>query len=227
MAISYDPKPLLIAAGVGDLLTAVEGNGYKVTIQPLKHNAKIADLLIKISKGENFSSQTIPCSGLSPLSWGKADLVWLAEIFTDLVKTTELGNIPVVKKIEKVQSVSPDTKKVVSSDRVKLEEATALYQPVFGTDPNSKYFVVGIADGLKIAARVKNPNVSIKVVGPRVKDLTKKLTDLGFSGKEAGHWSAHITCSHTTPEKLIGAVLLGLGVPFETGIPQVSVIEGK
>jgi hypothetical protein len=225
MAISYDPKPLLVAAGVGDLLTAVEEKGYKVTIQPLKHNGKIVDLLIKISKGENFSSQTMPCSGLSPISWGKADLVWLAEIFTDLVNATELGNIQVAKMGPK--SGSTNTKKVVSSDRVKLEDATALYQPVFGTDPTSKYFVVGIADGLKIAARVQNSNVSIKVVGPRIKDLTKKLTDLGFSGKEAGHWSAHITCSHTTPEKLIGAVLLGLGVPFETGIPQVSVIEGK
>lgn len=225
MSFSYDPTPLLTAAGAGDLLKLAQSQGIKVSILPFKSNGKVLkELRLDVSKGVSSSSQTMPCASLSPSLWTKSDLAWLKEIFVGGISAVgyEASSSEYTKAKPKEKP-----KKVLSSERVKLEDATALYQPVFGTDPHSKYFCIGIADGLKVAARINQENVSLKVVGPRIKEIEKQLTALGFSGKEAGHWSAHITCSHTTPHKLIGAVLLGIGVPFETGIPLVSLIEGK
>lgn len=229
MSFSYDPTPLLTAAGAGDLLKLAQSQGIKVSILPFKSNGKVLkELRLDVSKGVSSSSQTMPCASLSPSLWTKSDLAWLKEIFVGAVNALGIdygyeassSGYTKAKPKEKL-------KKALSSERVKLEDATDLYQPVFGTDPHSKYFCIGIADGLKIAARINSENVSLKVVGPRIKEIEKQLTALGFSGKEAGHWSAHITCSHTTPSKLIGAVLFGIGVPFQTGMPLVSLIEGK
>lgn len=233
MSFSYDPTPLLTAAGASDLLKLAQSQGVKVSILPFKSNGKVLkELRLDVVKGVNSSSQTMPCASLSPSLWTKSDLAWLKEIFVGLVSPfIEWGlsspSDPVPSSDYTKAKPKEKPKKVLSSERVKLEDATDLYQPVFGTDPHSKYFCIGIADGLKVAARINSENVSLKVVGPRIKEIEKQLTALGFSGKEAGHWSAHITCSHTTPSKLIGAVLFGIGVPFQTGMPLVSLIEGK
>lgn len=214
MAIKYDPVPLLKAAGVfasyemlvakgGSVKIFFGGGTYRLLIEYPGHGTNVL-----------FLSPNTP----KPSEWPKIKLVALGKAFLAAGKEKWM-----VEEGQKVPKVKASPASIVCSDRVRLEEATELYQPVFGTDPQSKYYVVGIADGLKVAARIASDNVSLKVVGTRINEIKDRLTSLGFSGKEKGHWSAHITCSHTTPSKLIGAVLLGLGVEFETGIPNVHI----
>jgi hypothetical protein len=113
---------------------------------------------------------------------------------------------------------------------VDLNDATALYQPVRGTSGGSRYFVVGLADGLKVAARILGNAVSIRVVGPSTAVTEKTLKSLGFGAKDGGHWSVHLSCDNTTPQRLVGAVLTAIasdGIEFLTPVPALDKIEGK
>lgn len=213
MAIKYDAGPLLKAAGVEVSYQLLLAKGGSVEVV---NTGGLFRMLIRYEAG--VSVIFLEPNSIKPSEWTVSKLSALRKAFhaAGKGKWHEETSNPKV-------SVTPTKQSVAKAERVRLEEATELYQPVFGTDPNSKYFVVGIADGLKIAARISSDNVSIKVVGPRIAEVKDRLIALGFSGKEHGHWSVHITCSHTTPNKLIGAILMGLGVDFETGIPNVSV----
>jgi hypothetical protein len=115
---------------------------------------------------------------------------------------------------------------VLTSKVIPLTDASHLYQPVRGTSPGSKYFLVGIAGDLKVAARVMGSTVSIRVVGtsPGAK---QRFIEVGMEDK-GDHLSAHFEATPSaTPHKIIGAVLLGTGIPFDTTLPSVDFILDK
>lgn len=246
MAVKFHAGPLLNKAGINWALA--EQAGCEAYFE--RSIAKKFFLVLWYKNGKQLvhKAYDVPWSAVPVVSnpeWDAEKLQWLHQayvnwvlhlsaehniVFSDVVKAkqSDVWDPETCTWGEK-KSVKAKPKKAVSleGNRVQLEEATELYQPVFGTDADSRYYVVGIADGLKLAARVKGSNVSLRVVGSRVKEFSNKLEALGFGAKEKGHWSVHLGCNHTTPQKLIGAVLLGIGAQFETGIPVIDKIVNK
>ena len=114
--------------------------------------------------------------------------------------------------------------------KVKLENATALYQPVNATSQNSKYHCIGIAGKLKFGARwVSDSNLSIRVEGP-VSKYKDKLVAAGFNSDyiDKGYTSVHFNgIEELIAKRALGAVLMGTGLEFETPMPDLGVITGE
>lgn len=120
-----------------------------------------------------------------------------------------------------------DLNKMETASRVQLTDATHLYQPVKATSENSRYFVVAIAPGLKIAARSKGGTLSIRVEGELLSVVMPHLEQIGFS-KNGSYSSLHLSPHDPVlAAKTIGAVLAAVNVQFMSPIPLHSVLYGK
>ncbi len=123
---------------------------------------------------------------------------------------------------------------LMSAPKVALKDAHAMYQPVFTTSKEKRYFLVGGNEDLRIAARYGVTNsygagqLSIRVEGPNLGKYKEQLYEAGLGGDKGGYLSIHLTVSdRVEAQKALGAVLMGVGVPLETPLPDLGVIEGK
>jgi hypothetical protein len=109
-----------------------------------------------------------------------------------------------------------------------LKDATDLYQPVHGTDEGSTYYVIALNDTLKVAARIKNKNkVSLRVEGSGMKALKPKLKAAGLVDSGT-YCSVHLSAdTDDLARKSIGAVLFGIGEPFQKVATNMALIWGK
>jgi len=131
----------------------------------------------------------------------------------------------------KVSEVFPTDKDVaLKMDKVKLSQATTMYQPVKATSDSSTYHCIGIAGKLKFAARwVSNSNLSIRVEGP-VGKHKDPLVAAGFNEDyiQKGYTSVHFNgIEELIAKRALGAVLMGTGLEFETPMPDLGVINGE
>jgi hypothetical protein len=116
---------------------------------------------------------------------------------------------------------------VMGGPRVPLNQATLLYQPVRGTDGTSRYFVVAIHDRFKVAARIINETVSVRVEGNFQEGDDANFDNVGLGQKTSGHWSGHYQLGpHVSAARLLGSILVGMEVKFNTQMPEVSNLEG-
>jgi ribosomal protein L7/L12 len=123
-----------------------------------------------------------------------------------------------------------DLSKLKTGPTVKLRDAKAMYQPVKGSSSGSRYFLVAADDDVRVAARYHASSLSIRVEGPGWKKHKATISDSGFStvDESKDYASVHLTVADDMlANKTLGAVLLGLGVPFETPMPMLSVVKGK
>lgn len=124
-------------------------------------------------------------------------------------------------------NVAPDVENMLDLPVIPLAEAEYLYQPVRGTSNGSKYFLVAKSGLIKVAARVMDQTVSIRVVGVPSPSVKQRFLDVGLDEK-GDHLSAHFEANtQATPHKIIGAVLMGTGIPFDTALPSVDYILDK
>lgn len=113
------------------------------------------------------------------------------------------------------------------TELVHLRDATALYQRVMGTSQGSVYVVVGIAADVKFAVKLTTVNLSVrvettggKIAGP----LLIVLQKLGF-GSKGSYASGHYSCANASPERVLGAVLFGSGLKFDTVMPDLEKVR--
>lgn len=109
---------------------------------------------------------------------------------------------------------------------VPLEDAIGLYRPVKGTSPNSKYFMVAVFPGLKMAVKLKGHTMSTRVEGNGISGYMSKLSAMGFS-VGTGYMSVHAPVdSNVTAAQYLGAMCAALGGSL---IPQpdLGVIANK
>ncbi len=122
-----------------------------------------------------------------------------------------------------------DLNKLSSAPTAKLRDANKMYQPVKGTSGGSRYFVVGGNPDLRIAARLKDGTLSVRVEGPGWKKHTASLQEVGFALQldAKDYASVHLSVGDnlTLASKTLGAVLLGLGVQLETPLPNLKFIK--
>lgn len=120
-----------------------------------------------------------------------------------------------IKDIESLNKLTP----------VKLSAAEFLYQKVKGTSTGSTYRVIALSESIRIAARVQDSVVSIRVEGVNgniPEEDSKALVKVGLLVKGLDYMSGHFTCLKCPPKRLIGAVLLDSGIKFLTPIPQIT-----
>lgn len=121
-----------------------------------------------------------------------------------------------------------DPKKLKTAPLIKLRDATQMYQPVQGTSHGSRYFLVAANDGVRVAARLQGGTLSIRIEGNTWKQHQAAILACGFDnhGPAKDYTSLHVTvgANAVLANKTLGAVLTGLGIPFETPIPNVKVI---
>jgi hypothetical protein len=121
-----------------------------------------------------------------------------------------------------------DMKALKTAAPIKLRDATQMYQPVKGSSPNSRYFLVAANDDLRIAARYKGASLSVRIEGPAWEKHSPSIKACGFDNvqPEQGYASIHLhVADPVIAGKALGAILLGLGVELQTPIPNLAVIK--
>lgn len=114
----------------------------------------------------------------------------------------------------------------VTDSPIALEVAEKLHQPIKGTSGGSIYHVIALGKDAKVAARINNTDVAIRVTA---------LTDKGEAGcklagldkKNGGHWSLHLhPDTKLLARKCVGAVLYAMGLDFDGISGKLEYIEG-
>jgi hypothetical protein len=121
-----------------------------------------------------------------------------------------------------------DLVKMKTAPPVKLRDATMMYQPVSGSSPGSRYFVIAAGKGLRIGARYAQDSLSVRVEGKAFADYATKLTACGFTNVNANQ--AYASMHLTVPDgllarKALGAILMGLGVALDTPLPSLEALK--
>ena len=126
-----------------------------------------------------------------------------------------------------------DLDQLDTADKVDLLDAKLLYQPVKSTDSSSRYFLVAIGVGFKVAARYKNSKLSLRIEGSAIKDWKKVFAQAGTFGCGGGNCtnkyaSMHVAVSDAAQaSRVLGAVLFSIPAVINTPIPQIKNIVGK
>jgi len=120
-----------------------------------------------------------------------------------------------------------DLDKMQHGAKVQLADATKMYQPVNASSAGSRYFVIGGNDALRVAARYKGSKLSIRIEGPQFKKYAENIGAVGLA-LNGDYASVHVEVSDDTiAAKVMGAILLGLGVPLTSPMPDIKAIKGK
>lgn len=114
----------------------------------------------------------------------------------------------------------------VTDTPVDLSAATKLHQPIKGTSGGSIYHVIALSNDAKVAARIKNTDVAIRVL-PANNAGAAACKLAGLDEKSGGHWSLHLHPDNKLlVKKCIGAVLFAMGLNFEQISGNIAAIDG-
>jgi hypothetical protein len=126
-----------------------------------------------------------------------------------------------------VDTFPPDQMKTATA--VKLATATQLFQPVGSTSAGSRYYVVGVGEGVMVAARLKGTKLSVRVEGTAFAKLSQKIQEAGvFGPKFAGSFEGDYASMHLAVEgkkeaaRVIGAVLASLAPYIKHPTPDLE-----
>lgn len=156
-----------------------------------------------------------------------------SSILKELKKTSKPGKITltnseqpaIIKKGKKSKTKYKEG--IMKQQPIKLRDALVLYQPVLGSSQGSIYFVVALFTDLKIAVRLKDNQISIRVEGNELPVIKDDLILVGFDMK-GDYGSLHVNApSSLDAGKIMGAVLCGIGKRCKTNIPDINKLIGK
>ena len=175
-----------------------------------------------------FGGKQFPCSlPVSTTNLMKGMATYSAKMMcvagiTQLVKDVYAAKFPgkVAESVigmqlnEQIAPPAPKTIKKPMKDKVKLGQSEALLQKVFGTDANSTYYTVALAERVKVAARIRKKALSLRIEGPLTQLEKSRALQAGFQSSPQGHLSLHVDCCSVPPVAVIGGMLFRLGVSF-------------
>jgi hypothetical protein len=112
-------------------------------------------------------------------------------------------------------------------------QADKMFQPVKGTSMGSKYFVVGLGAGIKVAARYKGTpeqgKLSVRIEGDSFPKLTMKIQEAGVFGPAfAGTFGEKYASMHVAvagkkeAQRVIGAVLGSMAPHIGHACPDIE-----
>lgn len=108
---------------------------------------------------------------------------------------------------------------------VKLRDAKDLGQAVFGTSKGSVYWTIAVSERVKIAARVQGTSISIRAEGEPIGTEIAALKASGLTPASEGHYSMHLEAGQVPVARVLGAFLLGVGIPFDVQVTHAGQIK--
>ena len=143
-----------------------------------------------------------------------------------------LGKLPPQKPTAPAPAPEPfpafPADKMKIATPVPLRTASQMYQPVKGSSPGSRYFVVAANQDLRIAAKWDSGALAIRIEGPGWEKSKGKIHDCGFTtvDPKKGYASLHLSVGDdpVLAGKTLGAVLMGLGIELQTPFPVMKLI---
>jgi len=142
--------------------------------------------------------------------------------------TSLKGAMDLIKKGQAPSAVTASTlawpectdTEIKTGQQVLLRDATRMYQPVKGTSPGTRYYMIGASKELRVAARWHSgkQHLSIRVEGPDLPKWKAVLAQSNFK-VNADYASMHVHGDPVLMRKTMGSVLLALGT-METPIPD-------
>lgn len=111
---------------------------------------------------------------------------------------------------------------------VHLRDATKMYQRVRGTSEDSVYVMIASGSGVKVAAKCMNDSrISIRVEGNLTPAVISAFANQQITmGASKTYLSGHFTCPDAVrPERVLGAVLVGTGLEFDTPVPSLKYVK--
>lgn len=112
---------------------------------------------------------------------------------------------------------------------IKLENATALGQKVAGTSPGSIYHVIALNPRVKLAARLKGENLSLRAEGAQMTTAERQgLAKLGMDFTASGNYfSTHFELGDVPLARVLGAFLMGSGIAFNLQIKSAQELPNE
>jgi hypothetical protein len=110
-----------------------------------------------------------------------------------------------------------------TGNAIALKDATLLNQPVLGSSPGSVYKVIALGERIKMAARLKGTQLSVRVEGPI--NLVEKvaLAELGFQYHSAGEYmSEHFELGTVPVERVMGCLFFHDKLKFVHIVPSLK-----
>lgn len=155
------------------------------------------------------------------------------------MEVNEIDELPDVAEVPAVEApddespgivvgmnLSSSPEEMMKKSPVALRDATQLYQAVSGSSSGSIYITVALSKDLKVAARIRNGEVSIRVEG-NVQKYVMELDAVGLSVK-SDYASVHMSGGEEELlRKAVGALIASLPVEFTTPMPNIKKIVGK
>ena len=210
------------------VLAAIEGKPEAVpdadTMPPVIGSAHVShNAAAKLAKAKaelaQMTGNLTPSGGSPTLTPYEAEVLGLVKSELKAKEVPEMKFFP----NEDLQTATP----------VKLADATMMYQPVRGSGKGTRYFVVGIAPLLKIAARLKGKALSVRVEGSALSNtkVLEHLATLGLGTDKGGYLSVHLDAEDpTTANKAIGSMLAAINCElvgqWDTPAPSVAKLQG-
>jgi len=247
ITLSLAPSKLTLMDALGGYLASVTVKAGVLTMAKVGSlgSASKAVLQKKVSDAVSQALNSAPPQGISDLgkasglgdkleaegkAYGASSATQTAVNASMEVKGTQTGTMKgpaPTQQQSKPKWVGTDLAEGFKSPKVRLRDATTMYQPVYGTDSSSTYYCIGLSENLCVGVRVKdNFRISFRVEGSIAK-YQNELAGAGLS-VNSEHASVHMDCGDMImAQKAIGALLLSLGVNLTTPIPQVKLLIGK
>lgn len=246
-AADLKAKGVTFKVGLSQVDVSIDGqlSGKMFKVKPSALKEFLNKPLGEVAAPEvvNFIHGMVKLSaGLPPAPAGTIDLLLnqkeeVAKSFSLEAAAEKLGALhpKVQQEYDELQSAAAAATPELNmlGPQVKLREATKLYQPVFATSAGSRYFTVAVSKGVKVAARYKNGKLSIRVEGSDLDSVKDALAEQGFDIGKAenemtSYMSIHLSPGHPVlAARTLGAVLCGMGVSFNTPLPNLNVFSDK
>jgi hypothetical protein len=196
------------------------------TLKQLGISLKVGDTVIALDNGkglvkEHSFNTLVGNTVKNPTPMHVVEVNAFVGNYINLASGASAAAIPAAPKAAK-KSVNISQDEVNKLPVVKLRDAAAMYQRVHGTSSGSVYRVVAMNDEIKVAVRVSGNSVSVRIEGVIKAKTEQAFSNLGIQKKSEEYMSGHFSCEKCTPHKLIGSILTGSGIEFNTPLPVVS-----
>jgi hypothetical protein len=238
MAVVIKSKGLQLLTKLGiepTLVEALKAKGVTLAVSHKSFTFYAVDNKILVCNELPVSATDLLGSGVSYFNkkTGKEILTSAAQsVLTALLAETETQPVAEspVQAAALEQATTVLTTIVAPADFnqvVPLREATKMYQKVRGTSSGSVYIVVALNDSLRVAARIIGTNLAVRVEPAGSNsfhpvDINRlKAQSLDYKQTYA---SGHFECGKVSAARTLGAILVGLGIVFDTPLPSVELV---
>jgi hypothetical protein len=122
--------------------------------------------------------------------------------------------------------VTKPKSKVSLTTTVRLRDAVAVGQRVFGTSSGSVYVTCAVSDRIRMAVRPSSGKLSVRVEGNPSVEEKAKLTAIGLSQSTTDdgsmYMSMHLGLNSLPVPRVLGALIMGLEIEFDSQVTNVK-----